>query len=471
MRGRQDAERRHRDPGPDASHQGADRPLPAITYWGYAAGDVANNLTFSMISAFLLLYYTDVAGISAATAGTLFLAVRVWGGITDLVAGATVDRTRTRWGRFRPYLAFGSVPLMASLVAVFTVPAGLPLGGRVAWAYASYALFSLLYSLVNVPYGSLAASVTHRPRERTRLSAARSLGAASTILLVAVLVSPQVANSADLQRSLTLTTIGFAVAGVVLYLFCFATSSEAAAPPHTSRATAAGLLRDLTGNVPLVLLCLQQVIVLAAMFSMGAVALYYARDVLGDARLFAALTLAQTIGMIVAAVVVPRTVSRFGSKTVYAGSLAVSVVGCVGLVVIPAGWTTLAVVLFGGVGLGVGVVNTLVWSMQADTVDYGQWRTGRRTEGTNYSLVSFSRKIGQGIGGGVAGWILAAGHYAGAAGPVAPQADSAIRMALAGFPALAFAVALVAMLRYPLTERRHAAIVRDLRRRARPGVE
>ena len=448
----------------------ADRGLPARTYWGYAAGDVANNLTFSMISAFLLLYYTDVAGISAATAGTLFLAVRVWGGVTDLLAGATVDRTRTRWGRFRPYLAFGSVPLMASLVAVFSVPAGLPLAGRVIWAYASYALFSLLYSFVNVPCGSLAASVTQLPRERTRLSAARSLGAASTILLVAVLVSPQVAHSADLQRSLTLTTIGFAVAGVVLYLFCFATATEAADPPRAPRSTPADLLRALTGNLPLVLLCLQQVVVLAAMFSMGAVALYFARDVLGDATLFATLTLAQTVGMILAAVIVPRTVARLGAKVVYTASLAVAIVGCAGLLVVPADRTLLAVVLFGLVGVGLGVVNTLVWSMQADTVDFGQWRTGRRTEGTNYSLVSFSRKVGQGIGGGVAGWILAAGSYTGAvAGQVAPEAAAAIRVALAGFPALALVVALVAMLRYPLTERRHAAIVRDLHRRAPHG--
>lgn len=451
--------------GPQAA---ADRKLPAVTYWGYAAGDVANNLTFSMISAFLLLYYTDVAGITAATAGTLFLAVRVWGGVTDLVAGATVDRTRTRWGRFRPYLAFGSVPLIASLVAVFTVPQALPLTGRIIWAYASYALFSLLYSFVNVPYGSLAASVTYLPRVRTRLSAARSLGAASTVLLVAVLVSPQVAHSADLQRSLTLTTIGFGVAGIVLYLFCFATAAEAATPPpRPSRLSARGLVRALTGNLPLVLLCLQQVIVLAAMFSMGAVALYFARDVLGDATLFAWLTLAQTIGMIFAAVVVPRSVAQLGAKTVYTSSLAVAVIGCVGLVVVPAGWTSLAVVLFGLVGVGVGVVNTLVWSMQADTVDYGQWRLGQRTEGTNYSLVSFSRKLGQGIGGGVAGWILAAGNYIGVAGPVTPQAGQAIRMALAGFPALAFAVALVAMLRYPLTEGRHEAIISDLRRRDR----
>lgn len=84
-------------------------------YLGYGVGEVANNLTFSMVSAFLLIYYTDVAGISAAAAGTLFLVVRVWGGVTDLFAGNRVDDTSTRWGKFRPYLLFGSLPLLALL--------------------------------------------------------------------------------------------------------------------------------------------------------------------------------------------------------------------------------------------------------------------------------------------------------------------------------------------------------------------
>ena len=143
-------------------------------YLGYAAGDAANNLTFSMASAFLLIYYTDVAGIAAGTAGTLFLVVRVWGGVTDLFAGRRVDETSTRWGRFRPYLLFGSVPLLLlTRRAVLASRAGSSDGGKVVWAYVSYALFSLAYSFVNIPYGSLAAAMTQEPDERAKLSTAR----------------------------------------------------------------------------------------------------------------------------------------------------------------------------------------------------------------------------------------------------------------------------------------------------------
>jgi glucuronide carrier protein len=116
---------------------GAAPRLRRRQYLGYAAGDAANNLTFSLASAFLLIYYTDVVGIAAATAGTLFLVIRVWGGITDLFAGRIADATSTRWGRFRPYVLLGAIPLLLLNVALFTIPSGLSPGTKVVYAYLS----------------------------------------------------------------------------------------------------------------------------------------------------------------------------------------------------------------------------------------------------------------------------------------------------------------------------------------------
>jgi glucuronide carrier protein len=127
--------------------------LSLSQYLGYAGGDVANNLTFSLASMFLLLYYTDVVGIAAGAAGTVLLVVRVWQAVTDIIAGQVVDKTTTRWGRFRPYLLFGGPPLMLLSVALFSVPGGLSGGAALVYAYASYALFGLVYSLVNIPSG------------------------------------------------------------------------------------------------------------------------------------------------------------------------------------------------------------------------------------------------------------------------------------------------------------------------------
>src|SRR3954451_1726065 len=144
-------------------------PLRLAQYLGYGAGDAANNLAFSMTSMFLLLYYTDVLGIAATTVGTLFLVVRVFDGFADLFAGRVVDRTNTRWGRFRPYLLFATVPLLLLNVALFTVP---DLGdrGELVYAYVTYLLLGLAYSLVNIPYGSLATAMTQDAVERSKLA-------------------------------------------------------------------------------------------------------------------------------------------------------------------------------------------------------------------------------------------------------------------------------------------------------------
>lgn len=279
--------------------------LGAGQYLGYASGDAANNLTFSMASAFLLIYYTDVAGISAAVAGTLFLVVRIWGGVADLIAGRTVDKTDTRWGKFRPYLLFAAAPLLLSLVALFSIPGGLGDGGKIAWAYASYALFSLAYSFVNIPYGSLSAAMTQDPDERARLSTARMTAANLVILGIAVVVSPQISGAGDLQRSLTITTVVFALVGMVLYLWCFSTTRETVArdAAKVSLRATVGMMRH---NRPLLVLCASSLLFLTGMFSLQTVGVYYARDVLGDADLYIMLTVVQTAGMIAAAGLVPE---------------------------------------------------------------------------------------------------------------------------------------------------------------------
>src|SRR3954465_2880397 len=155
----------------------ATRRLGLAQYAGYASGDAANNLAFSMTSLFLLLYYTDVAGISAAAVGTMFLVVRFWDAMAALFAGRLVDKAQTRRGKFPPFILFGALPLLLMSVAVFSIPG--PLHGTSAglvWAYITYAALGLLYSLVNIPYGSLAAAMTQMPAERAKLATWRVYG-------------------------------------------------------------------------------------------------------------------------------------------------------------------------------------------------------------------------------------------------------------------------------------------------------
>jgi glucuronide carrier protein len=433
-------------------------------YLGYAAGEVANNLTFQMVSVFLLIYYTDVAGIAAGTAGTLLLVARIWGGFTDLFAGRRVDETSTRWGRFRPYVLLGALPLLALLIGVFSIPGGLGDNATLVWALVSYALFSLAYSFVNIPYGSLAAAMTQEPDERARLSTARAVSASLTILLIAIVVSPQLESSGDLQRSLTETTVIFAVIGFVLYACCFATSRERV-QRVADQAGVRETVQMMRDNRPLVLLCASSLLFLTGMFSVSTVAVYYARNVLGDADLYIVMTVVQTVAMVVAAAFVPKAIAMIGKKRAYVGAATLAVVGAVGFALAPGSAPALGIASYGVLGLGLGVINALIFALQADTVEYGEWKSGVRAEGASYSVLSFTRKAGQAVGGAAAAYTIGLGGYVSGATTQGDGALTAIRVAAGVVPAVAIAGAAAVMLTYPLTEKAFRAIVGELAER------
>src|SRR4051794_11893008 len=359
-------------------------PLRRSQYVGYGAGDAANNLAFSMTSMFLLLYYTDVVGLAATTVGTLFLVVRIWDGLADLFAGRVVDGTRTRWGRFRPFLLFAAVPLLALNVAVFSVP-DLGHAGTIVYAYVTYAVFGLAYSLVNIPYGSLATAMTQDPTERSRLATYRVIGSNLAILVLAAAVAPQIQSSGDLQRSLTITTIVLLVVGSALYLLCFLTSEERVQedPRRVSRRETVRMVRD---NRALVVLCGASVVFLVGWFSLQTVTVYYARNVLGNADYYVVLVVVQTAGIFAAALLVPKLVASVGKKRTYAVLGLVGAVGAVGITIVPASLPAVVIALFGVLGVGLGGVNTVSFAMQPDTIEYGEWRSGVRAEGASYSV-------------------------------------------------------------------------------------
>lgn len=437
-------------------------PLTTSQYLGYAGGDVANNLTFSMASMFLLLYYTDVVGIAAGAAGVILLGVRLLQAGTDLVAGHLVDRTTTRWGRFRPYFLLAALPLVLLGVAIFTVPGGLSPGATIVWAATSYALFGLAYSLVNIPYGAIAAAMTQLPVERARLSSARNVGAAAAIIMLSLVVAPLIETSDDLQRSLTLVMVVFAVLGAALFVYLFRTSREVV----VRSAATVGVRETLTQvrrNRPLLLLCLSTLAVLTGMFVVQTLQVYYARDVLGSANYVIVLIVVSTAGMFLGAPILPWIVRRIGKRRGYLIAGAVSAVGGVGIALSPPSVPILAIASFAVFGFGMAVVQSLMWPLQADTVEYGEWRTGSRTEGTNYAVLSFTRKVGQGIGGALAAWGIGLGGYVAGGGAQTPMALDTIRLLTGLAPAVFVAIGALLMIPYPLTEERTAQIVLELR--------
>ncbi|HET6271065.1 MAG TPA: glycoside-pentoside-hexuronide (GPH):cation symporter, partial [Arthrobacter sp.] len=359
------------------------KKLNKLSIIGYGAGDAANNLAFTTATMFLLVYYTDVAGISAAAAGTLLLAVRIFDAFADVLAGRVVDRAFSkRFGKFRPFIMFGSIPLLLLSVATFSVPQ-LGESGTLVYAYVTYAALGLAYSLVNIPFGSLAGAMTQDPGDRAKLGSARMVGAMLVGSALGIFVAPLIKPGADLQNTFTTITLVFVVIGAALYFFTVFTAKERvhrAVPNVTFKQS----MDTLKGNRPLLMLCVSSFFFLTGYLALTSVQLYYLRDVLHRLDLYPVLSIVQLVLTFVLAAVMPRLVRSLGKKRVYVYASLLTVVGGAIIFLTPAsqvwiGFAGLVVSL-----VGVLAVNIVVWALEADTVEYGEWRTGVRTEGITY---------------------------------------------------------------------------------------
>ncbi len=443
------------------------------TIIGYSLGDVANNFAFAMGALFLLSYYTDVAGIGAAAAGATLLGVRIFDAFADVFAGRVVDSVNTRWGKFRPFLIFASIPLMVMSVLVFCVPESWGHSAKVAYAVITYALLGLCYSLVNIPYGSLATAMTQEPISRTRLGASRSIGASLTFVMLAFVIAPNIAGVpvSEAQQVYMMATACLAVIGYVLYVICFKSTKE-----NVVRTVAQPSFKDsihtVAQNRPLMMLCLSALCMLSANFAVSASSIFYVRDVVGDASLFTVMVLIQNlVGTVLAAPFVPGLVRRMGKKKTFLMGCLIGVVGYLAFYLGSAISFYVAIIGMAIASFGLGVSMTVMWALEADTVEYGEYKTGIRIEGLTYSLFSLTRKCGQAVGGSIPAFILAITGYV-ANQEQTPEVMHGIRIAISIAPAVAIGLCFLAMLFYPLTDTYFKEIMQEIvRRRAQKTAD
>lgn len=443
------------------------------TIIGYSLGDVANNFAFAMGALFLLSYYTDVAGVGAAAAGALLLGVRFFDAFADLLAGRVVDSVNTRWGKFRPFLLFASIPLMVISVLVFYVPSSLSHTGKVIYATITYAGLGLFYSLVNIPYGSLATAMTQDPLSRARLGAGRSIAASLTFVVLAFVIGSQIGGSdvASVQATYLHYTTMLAIAGLVLYFLCFKSTKENVI--RTVAQPALGVsLRTVKKNHALIMLCGGALFMLTATFAVTATGMFYVRYVVGDPSLFTVMVLVQMfIGSVLPAFFVPSLVRHFGKKNTFLIGASIGFIGYLLFFFLSGFNFFVAMAGLCVASIGMGFAMTVMWALEADTVEYGEYQTGIRIEGLTYSLFSLTRKCGQAIGGSIPAFIMgAAGYIANA--EQTEEVIFSIRASIALLPAGAIAVSFLIMLFYPLTDAKFAQIMKEITaRRAAKAAE
>ena len=379
---------------------------------GYAVGDLGINLYFISTLTYLLYFYTDVLGISAAAAAGVFLVARMVDAVTDPLMGAIAERTHTRWGRLRPYLLWGALPLGAITVATFSVP-DLDESGKVIWAYVTYTLFGILYTVVTIPYSALTASLTDDYQERTRLSTFRMAFAFSGALIVSVGVAQWVRMFANPAEGYVLIMSIFACVATLLLLITFSNTKEVVQPPPEQKLSLNDSLRAVFYNPPL--------LIVIALFTLGmlsftvrqTVTIYYFSYNVGRPDLIGAFFAATLATMFVGLVFVPRLAERFSKAGAIQIGALFTVLASIGFYLTPVSepvW-----VIFWGclVALGGAPIAVLGWAMIPDTVDYAQWRFGKRADGAVYSMSSFFQKLAKALGGaGVATALATVGYVA-----------------------------------------------------------
>ena len=387
---------------------------------GYGLGDTASNFFFQTFTIFLLYYYTDVFGISAAAVGTLLLVSRLWDAVNDPAMGIVADRTDTRYGKFRPYLLWIAVPYGAMGYLMFLGP-DLSETGKIVYAWVTYTLMMMLYTAINVPYSALMGVMTPNSQQRTVLSSFRFIGAFGGGLLISMLVRPLVGyfGAEDEAAGFQITMAIFAVASIALFWLTFVFTKERVKVVDTERISLRSDFRFLVQNRPWIVLCFAAIFTLTSIALRSAVTVhffkYYVGDDGGSVFLFFDLTtIFLTSGMLAMIVGVACTsllTKRFDKKPLLIALSAGNALCSLALFFVPPDQFALIMAINILASLCAGPTAPLVWAMYADVADYGTWKFGRRTTGLIFSASMFAQKFGLAIGAGLSGWLLSMFGY------------------------------------------------------------
>ena len=441
----------------------------AVLRWreklGFGVGDLGFNLYWTTIASFLAAFYTDVFGISAAAAGTMLFVTKILDAFTDPLMGAVADRTNTRWGKFRPYLVFAGIPMAAAAVLTFTTP-DLGSTGKLVWAYATYSMMMLLYTVLSTPYSALSGVMTARSQERTTLISVRFLFAFTGGALVNKYTLPLVDyfGAGNDLKGWQLTMVLYGTLAAVIFFITFISTKERITPPAEQKTKPLDDIRDLLHNRPwLILFALAMIIMMTFTMRAGS-AYYYFYYYVERPELLPDYLLWQMIAYAAGAIMAP-VMTRYLDKAKLL-MLLMSIVGALSILFyfVPKDMIWAMFTLNILISLALGPKSPLTWSMYADTADYNEWKHGRRATAMTFSAATFAQKLGGSLGSAGMLWVLAAiGYTAHQAQSGASQTGIALlQTAIPGVFAL---IAVVVTSFYDLTGKQLERIQKDLQER------
>lgn len=393
------------------------RPFSFRDKIGYMFGDWGNDFTFILQSTFFMIFYTNVMGISAAHVGTLLFAARILDAFTDVGSGRLIDVLKPgRSGRFKPWLLRICIPVTAAAFLMFSpfLQDG-SYGSRLAWMIVTYVLWgSVFYTLINIPYGSMASVISNQPGERASLSVFRSLGATLANLAISVIlpliVFVQINGQSEMSGTRMMwAALGCGVLAIVCYLLCFVNVEERITTPPKApeqRASLGSTLGSMVTNRALTGLIFTSLFMLIAFMLLGGLMPYVLNEYFNDGQL---LSVVNFVGLAPTLLLVPfasKLAKTFGKKEVGIVGMSLAIVAALILFVLRTDSPYVFMVGYAVLMLGVSCLNILIWAFITDVIDLQEIRTGERNDATVYGMYSWARKLGQAIAGGMVGWSL-----------------------------------------------------------------
>ena len=432
---------------------------------GYSLGDTASHFVWDMVGFWLLFFYTDIYGISAAAAGTIMLVARFWDMAIDPVIGIVSDRTNTRWGKFRPYILFGAIPYAVLAILTFTTP-HLGAAGKIIYAGATYVLLMTAYAAINLPYSALGAVMTDDTYERAGLNTYRFIAGFTGQFVVTglALTMAEFFGGGDKARGFQYTVFLFAALSLVFFFITFKTTKERVQPPKAQKNSLKEDVKNLFQNKAWIILALVGIISFIMFAMQNAAIAYYFKYYLGRENNVQLFNVIGTIALIVALPLSKPLAKRFGNRNVFIGSSLIS--GLFFMLIYLPGITDLtAIYVFNIIAkMAYAPAVPLLWTMIADSADYGEWTTGRRATGLYFSAAVFAQKAGWGIGAAIAGWILAASSFV----PNAVQNETAItgiKLLVSVIPGVLYMSCALFMIFYKIDSRTTEVMKNDLEAR------
>ena len=398
--------------------------LPAREKFAYGFGDFASCLYWTTISNYLLIFYTDIFGITALAAGTMLGISRFSDAFFDPVIGMLSDRTKSRWGKFRPYLLYGCVPLALAGLLTFTVP-HFGAEGKLIWAYLTFNALMLIYTTINIPYTAMLGVMSPNPGERTFLSSIKFVGAFAAGIVVNATLLPMSRvggwlNATTVERGWQMSFVIYGIAAIVCFLVVFANTRERVLPPKAQQTSLGKDLGDLVTNVPWIVLLIATISFILFVALRGNVTAHYFKYYVGTQTLTLPSFLPKAIAgtqewhweslvslfgvsnqvlSLIVAMLVPMFARRVGSKKAFIILFVVAISSTASFYFLAPSQLPLIFVINAIGSLCGGPLSPLLMAMYADTADYAEWKTGRRATGLIFSASIFAQKLGWGVSG------------------------------------------------------------------------